>query len=185
MTPLPVPAPAEPARAVWRRGRLGFGLLLVVLAVGLLVGSGALDATRPGPGQRIAGLEAQIKCPSCDDLSVAQSTSSTALAVRHQITQLVDQGDSNQQIEDVLVAHYGPTILLVPPARGLDAAVYVLPALAGAVAVSGLVVLFWRRWRDLDRLRRQDGDEGGRDDDRGRRDGDGDGVLEPRPGRVR
>ena len=155
-----MPAPADAARRRPAVGaRVGFGFLLAVLAVALLIGSGALDGGGSGTGGRIAALEAQIKCPSCDDLSVAQSSSSTSLAVRQQITRMVRRGDSTQQIKDVLVAEYGPTILLLPPASGLDAAIYLVPALAGAAAVGTLVVLFWRRSRELGRLRRREGDE--------------------------
>lgn len=161
----PVPAPAEPGarRRHGRRAGGGFALLLIVLAVALLIGSGALGGGGGGSGRRIAGLETQIKCPSCDDLSVAQSSSSTSLAVRRQIVRLVRHGDSDQQVEDALVDEYGPTILLAPPASGLSAAVYVLPAVAGAVAVGTLAALFWRRTRELARLGREqpEGDEPG------------------------
>jgi len=34
---------------------------------------------------RIAHLETLVKCPSCDDISVAVSNSTSAIAVRHEI----------------------------------------------------------------------------------------------------
>ena len=85
---------------------------------------------------------------------MAQSSSSTSLAVRQQISTLVRRGASNQQIENTLVDEYGPTILLEPPASGLSSVVYLLPAVAGAVAVVALGTLFWRRSREMARLRR-------------------------------
>jgi cytochrome c-type biogenesis protein CcmH len=125
----------------------------VVLAVALAVGAGAFSGGTPSAAERAAALEAQVRCPSCEDISVAQSSASTAIALRHQIAQQVRQGRSDAEIEDGLVARYGPTILLRPPAHGLATAVYVVPAVAGALAVGALGLLFWRRSTEMRRLR--------------------------------
>jgi len=138
-----------------RRPLLGPVALVVVLGVALFVGSGAGSSGARTPAQRAAGLATQIRCPSCEDLSVAQSSASSAVAVRHQITAMVGRGQSDQQIRSALVAQYGPSILLAPPVSGLSALVWVLPAVAGAVALTALGALFWRRSRELDELRRQ------------------------------
>ncbi|HVX23507.1 MAG TPA: cytochrome c-type biogenesis protein CcmH [Acidimicrobiales bacterium] len=159
-SPPPVPAAATPSppRGAGRSAHPGLGLLvlLVVLGVALAFGSGLGSGGHPTNAQRAAALDAQIRCPSCEDLSVAQSAASSAIAVRHQVRHLVDQGKTDQQIEDTLVAQYGTTILLRPPTSGLTALVWVLPAVAGAIAVGALAVLFWRRSRSLARLRRED-----------------------------
>jgi cytochrome c-type biogenesis protein CcmH len=141
---------AERAR---RRPLLGLGALIVVLGVALMIGSGAGSGGPPTPAERSAGLATQIRCPSCEDLSVAQSSASSAVAVRHQITEMVGRGQSDQQVRSALVAQYGPSILLAPPVSGLTALVWVVPVVAGAVAVVALGALFWRRSRELDRLR--------------------------------
>ena len=88
------------------------GLPLVILAVALVVGSGALSPHAQTPAQRAAAIEAVVRCPSCIDVSVAQSEESTALAVRHQIERQVAQGLSTSRIEQALVDQYGQTILL-------------------------------------------------------------------------
>ena len=46
-------------------------VLAVVLAMTLVVASGAFDAAVPSQRSRIAALQASIKCPSCEGLSVA------------------------------------------------------------------------------------------------------------------
>jgi len=134
---------------------LGLLALLVVLGVALAFGSGLGSGGKPTNAQRAAALEAQIRCPSCEDLSVAQSSSSSAVAVRHQVDRLVADGKTDQQIEATLVAQYGNSILLRPSTSGLTSLVWILPAVAGALAVAVLAVLFWRRSRDLERLRRE------------------------------
>lgn len=146
------PTVATPARRP--RPWLGLGTLLVVLVVALAIGSGLGSGGHQTAAQRAAALDSQIKCPSCDDLSVAQSSASAAVAVRHEVLRLARRGETDQQIEDALVSQYGPTILLRPPTSGLTSLVWIVPAVAGTTAVVALGVLFWRRGREMVRLRR-------------------------------
>jgi len=128
-------------------------LPLVVLAVALVVGSGALDATPPTASQRAAAIEAGVRCPSCTDLSVAESDATTAIAVRHQVEQMVAAGASNADIDQTLVAEYGPSILLEPPDTGGIPLIWVIPLVLGAAALAGVGVVFWRRSRAFDALK--------------------------------
>jgi cytochrome c-type biogenesis protein CcmH len=145
----------QPAR---RRSRpwLGLGALLVVLVVALAIGSGLGSEGHQTDAQRAAALETQIRCPSCEDVSAADSSASAAVAVRQEIAHMVAEGRTDQQIENALVGRYGPTILLRPPTRGLTSLVWIVPAVAGAGAIVVLGVLFWRRSREMARLRRGD-----------------------------
>ena len=80
---------------------------LVVLAVALVIGSGAFDSGSPTVVQRASAIESDVRCPSCTDLSVAQSNATTAIAVRHQIEGMVAHGRSTSAIDQALVAEYG------------------------------------------------------------------------------
>ena len=111
-------------------------LLGVVLVVALLVGSGVFSSTPPTNAQRAASIESVIRCPSCEDLSVAASSAPTAVTVRATVRQLVDHGLTDRQIEDYLVARYGSAIVLDPPASGWSSLVWVLPIVGGS----------WPRW---------------------------------------
>ena len=72
--------------------------LIVVLVTALVVGSGVLSSSSKTQEQRITAIESSLKCPSCQDLSVAQSTSPSSLAIRHQITDEVRAGRSDAEI---------------------------------------------------------------------------------------
>jgi cytochrome c-type biogenesis protein CcmH len=122
-------------------------LPLVVLGIALLVGSGLFDQSPATAAQRAAAIEANVRCPSCTDLSVAQSENTTAIAVRHQIEHLVGEGQSTAAIQQVLVSEYGPTILLVPPDAAGVPLIWIIPAVLGAGALAGVAVVFWRRSR--------------------------------------
>ena len=126
---------------------------LVVLAVALLIGSGAFDASPPTVAQRAAAIEAGVRCPSCTDLSVAESNATTAIAVRNQIERMVAQGASNADIDQTLVSEYGQTILLQPPDSGGIPVLYVVPLVLGVAVLVAVGVLFWRRSRQFEELR--------------------------------
>ena len=133
---------AEPRVRLGRWGSFRVWLIAVVAVVGLALLSAP---TSSSAAQRVAHLETLVKCPSCQDLSVAQSTSSSALAVRHEIATMVAKGESDTQILTTVEAAYGPSILLSPSTSGLGALLWILPS---AVFVGlGVTVVVLRRRR--------------------------------------
>jgi cytochrome c-type biogenesis protein CcmH len=131
-------------------------LPLVILVVALVIGGGALSSSPPTNGQRVAALESGVRCPSCTDLSVAQSNATAAIAARHQIESMVAAGRSDAAIDQMLVSEYGQTVLLVPPDAGGVPLIWIIPIVLGAGALSAVGVLFWRRSRAFDALRDDD-----------------------------
>jgi cytochrome c-type biogenesis protein CcmH/NrfF len=121
----------------------------LVLAAALLVGAGVFSSATPSLAQRAAAIERVVRCPSCTDVSVAQSEESTALAVRHEIEREVAAGRSTAQIEQTLVSQYGSTILLEPPDTGGIALIWVVPIALGLATLGVVGVLFWRRARQF------------------------------------
>lgn len=132
--------------ASWWRGPLPWVALGVVvvaaLAVGARTGGGPPDARH-----RIAALEASVRCPSCEDLSVADSSAPSAVELRSLIATDVHAGRSDAQIRQFLVARYGSTILLSPSTSGAIGIVWLAPLVALGLALAGLGVFFWRRRR--------------------------------------
>jgi cytochrome c-type biogenesis protein CcmH len=120
-------------------------LLAAVLVVALVVGSGVLSSSPPTAAQRAQSIESSLRCPSCEDLSVAESSASTAVTVRATVTQMIAEGRTNQQVVDFLVARYGPSMVLDPPASGWSLLVWLLPLLGGVAAVAVLVTVLIRR----------------------------------------
>jgi cytochrome c-type biogenesis protein CcmH len=150
---VPERADATPRRVpLWAQ----VALPLLVLAVALIVGAGVFSSAPESPSQRAAALEAGVRCPSCTDVSVADSNATTAIAVRHQIQSMVDAGRSTAAIDQVLVSEYGQTILLEPPDTGGVPLIYLVPLVLGAGALATVGVLFWRRSRQFDALRVQE-----------------------------
>jgi cytochrome c-type biogenesis protein CcmH len=59
-------------------------------------------------------LAHRLRCPVCQGLSVADSTSEAALGMKARITELVRLGYTDEQITDYFVDRYGEWILLAP-----------------------------------------------------------------------
>jgi len=133
------PGPPRSRFAVW-------AALVVVVGVALGVGASGGGAP-PTPTQRADAIDALVRCPSCEGISVLDSSASTAEAIRQAVAARVRAGQSDQQIDAFLVSRYGPGILLRPPVGGATAWVWVLPPVAVAAAAAGLATVFWRRRR--------------------------------------
>jgi cytochrome c-type biogenesis protein CcmH/NrfF len=138
-------ADGAPVRSWWFR----VGVPVVVLAVALVVGSGVFSAKPQTAAQRAAAIESVVRCPSCIDVTVAESTETTALAVRHEIERQVARGISTAQIERTLVSQYGQTILLVPPDSGGISLIWIVPTVLAIGAVVVVGSLFYRRARQF------------------------------------
>jgi cytochrome c-type biogenesis protein CcmH len=117
-----------------------------VLGITLLIGSGVFSATPTTPAERAAAIDARLKAPDSQGLSVAQSNSAAAAAVRHEVRTEVDQGRSDEEIVASLEARYGNAVLLTPPGGGLATVLWVVPALLLlAIAIAVIVVARRRR----------------------------------------
>jgi cytochrome c-type biogenesis protein CcmH len=119
--------------------------LAAVVTGALMVGavSGRPD---PSPAARARRLSAELRCPVCQGLSVADSPSSTARAIADDIRRRIDEGESDGAIRRAYVERYGEWILLQPEGSGLGAVVWALPV-AGLVLGGGALALAFRRWR--------------------------------------
>ncbi len=127
------------------RHRLSWLGAIAVLAVALFIG--AQGSGKPETAARRAlRLAGDFRCPSCRDLSAAQSDASTARTLRDEIRKLVDEGRSDAEIRAEIVDRFGSDILLKPPASGVAGLVWVVPVVAFVGAVAGLGFAF-RRWR--------------------------------------
>jgi cytochrome c-type biogenesis protein CcmH len=116
------------------------GLVLALVALGIVA---ALRPSAATPGARADALAAELRCPDCQGLSVADSSSTSAREIRRQIVALVDGGARDDEVRDHFVARYGEWILLAPVAP----VAWILPF--AAVLVGGALLLIWLTRRPL------------------------------------
>jgi len=90
-------------------------------------------------------------CVSCG-VALAIAESPQADAERREITRLIAQGKTKQEILDSLVATYGGRVLASPKDEGFGLAAYLVPIALVLAMLAGLAVYLprWRRNRDRD-----------------------------------
>jgi cytochrome c-type biogenesis protein CcmH len=118
----------------------------VIAALALPAGASGMGAA--GAGQSKASLpviERQVMCVTCKiPLMVAESPE--ADRERAFIQKRIDEGRSEAEIKQALVAEYGPAVLGLPAAKGFDLTVYLVP-LAVVLLFAGVLVALLPRWR--------------------------------------
>ena len=124
--------------------RLGSVWTFLAALVVVVVAVAVVNPHAPSAAARVAHLETLVRCPSCEDLSVAQSTSTSSLAVRHEITRLVAAGVNDSSILTRLESTYGPSVLLSPPTSGIGVVLWLVPLL-GVLVLIGVVARLARR----------------------------------------
>jgi cytochrome c-type biogenesis protein CcmH len=123
--------------------RCGASALAVLATVALAGPTTAVPAATPRTS--LPAVESQVMCVTCKiPLTVAQSPQ--ADRERAFIQELIDQGQSEAQIKQAMVAQYGPQVLALPSTNGFDLAAYLVP-IALVVFVAGLLALLLPRWR--------------------------------------
>lgn len=111
--------------------------LLVVVA---LVLAAILSAPGPaGDAERVERLAAGLRCPDCQALSVAESRTRAAAAIRDEIATLVTAGSSDEEVRAHFVERYGQWILLAPD----DPLAWWLPIGAVLAAITAFGAWLW------------------------------------------
>jgi cytochrome c-type biogenesis protein CcmH len=127
--------------------------MFCALALAQDPGSGVIDGMPPGPlptaveiAPRTQNLSRHLRCPVCQGLSVADSTSNAAMNFQNRVEELVRVGYSDDQIYDYFVERYGEWILMEPKRSGINWLLYIAPGLALGLglALSAAVVMQWR-----------------------------------------
>ncbi len=110
------------------------------------------DSTRPGRASADTALEgltrrvaAQLRCPVCQGLSLADSPSELALEMKDVVRTQLAAGRTPTEVKAYFVAKYGEWILLEPTRRGVNLLAYALPAIALGGGL-GVIWLALRRW---------------------------------------
>lgn len=118
---------------VRRAGLLGAIILLLgVVTVGLVSGPGR-------PADRAYELEQRLRCPVCKTVSIAESMSGTAVAMRATVEQQIEAGRSDEEIITYFTDRYGDWVLMDPPASGGMLPLWLIPLGVTAAAVALLL----------------------------------------------
>jgi cytochrome c-type biogenesis protein CcmH len=119
-----------------RRWRLPLAIVaLGALAIGVLLAAGQPHAPAARADQARA-LAAELRCPDCESLSVAESRTAAAAAIRAEIEAQLAAGHSPADIRASFVARYGEWILLQPTSP----LIWLVPVIA---LLAGVALFGW------------------------------------------
>lgn len=125
--------------------RISYAVMAVVAVVALGIGTfGSRDSR--SIEEHVLDVAATIRCPQCASQSSKDSDTSAARAVRAEIRERIDDGQSDDEIRDYFASRFGEELLLTPPSTGVGALVWIIPVVVTVLAAIGLGFAF-RRWR--------------------------------------
>jgi cytochrome c-type biogenesis protein CcmH/NrfF len=140
------------SRARWRVLLFALAALVFVLQCGLLSFPAYAQQTERA---RELGKRVKCMCGGCNDSATAcnhtggsfSGPCDTAKGMQSEINERVTRNESDDLTLQAFVQEYGPTVLIVPPAKGFNIAAWVTPIVVPLLAF----ILVWvvvRRWRD-------------------------------------
>jgi len=90
---------------------------------------------------RFKKLSNELRCPTCQGLSVKDSEARFSNSIKDKIRELMKYNKSDIQIREYFIERYGEWILRVPPKQGFNLVLWILP---GAGIVIGLLWVVFR-----------------------------------------
>lgn len=98
-------------------------------------------AARAQDEARLHALAAELRCPVCQNQSLADSNAELAADLREEIRRQVAAGKSDEEVRDFMVSRYGEFVLYEPPLGLHTLALWATPfAMLGAA----VALLAWR-----------------------------------------
>ena len=124
-------------------------LVGVILVLGLSPPAPAVIETyefsEPGHESRYQNMIAELRCLVCQNQNLADSNADLAKDLRARTYQMINQGATDQQIADFMIARYGDFVLLRPPFKNSTLILWIGPGVIFAIGIFG--VTLWHRRR--------------------------------------
>lgn len=97
--------------------------------------------------QRYRTLVEELRCPKCQNQNIADSNAPIAMDLRREIFRMLEEGQSNEEIVDYLVARYGDFVRYKPPVNLKTLALWYGPIVLLVIGFGVLAVILMRRRR--------------------------------------
>lgn len=126
-----------------KKGNFQRLILLAVLAISLALGFYPVYAQQPTPSDDdVNRVARQMYCPVCENIPLDVCPTQACAQWRELIRLKLAEGLTDEEIRQYFAEQYGDRVLDVPPARGLNWLVYVLPPVSIAAGVWLVVRVF-------------------------------------------
>ncbi|WP_248465716.1 cytochrome c-type biogenesis protein [Pectobacterium versatile] len=121
-------------------------LSALLLSFSVLASSEVLRFDNATQEQQFRELTMQLRCPKCQNNSIADSNSMIASDMRQKVYELMQQGQTKEQVVDYMVDRYGYFVTYEPPITPFTVLLWLLPVLFLAVG-SWVIIRRARRIR--------------------------------------
>ncbi len=122
-----------------------FAFILLFSSLNLLAAIDPFTFDNPAQESQFRELTEQLRCLVCQNQSLADSNAGLAGDLRREVYQMVEAGNSNQQVVDFMVARYGDFVLYNPPVKPTTWLLWAGPLL---LLLTGILILaLWMRGR--------------------------------------
>lgn len=101
----------------------------LLLSFSVLASSEVLRFDNDTQEQQFRELTMQLRCPKCQNNSIADSNSMIASDMRQKVYELMQQGQTKEQVVDYMVDRYGYFVTYEPPITPFTILLWLLPAL--------------------------------------------------------
>ncbi|MBA0216156.1 cytochrome c-type biogenesis protein CcmH [Pectobacterium brasiliense] len=120
----------------------------LLLSFSVLASSEVLRFDNDTQEQQFRELTMQLRCPKCQNNSIADSNSMIASDMRQKVYELMQQGQTKEQVVDYMVDRYGYFVTYEPPITPFTILLWLLPALFLA-AGAWMIIRRTRRIRSV------------------------------------
>ena len=119
-------------------------LFLLCLSLSAIAATDVYQFDAPEQEQRFRVLLDELRCPKCQNQSLADSDAGIAQDMRAKVQSMILEGKSDEEIVDYFVARYGDFVSYRPPVTTTTSILWLAPLLLlGGGAV--VIVLLLRR----------------------------------------
>lgn len=125
--------------------RVLLGLLMLVISGSALATIDVMQFKDEAQEQQFRQLTEQLRCPKCQNNSIADSNSMIATDLRQKVYELMQEGKSQKEIVDYMVARYGNFVTYDPPLTPLTVLLWVMPVVA--IGLGGWIIFARTRRR--------------------------------------
>lgn len=110
--------------------RFLLGVLMLMISGSALATIDVLQFKDEAQEQQFRQLTEELRCPKCQNNSIADSDAMIAADMRQKVWTLLQEGKSRDEIVDYMVARYGQFVTYDPPFTPATSLLWLLPALA-------------------------------------------------------
>ncbi|MBN8734746.1 MAG: cytochrome c-type biogenesis protein CcmH [Xanthomonadales bacterium] len=133
--------------------------ILMICAIAPAVAIDPLPFQNEAQRDRFQHLTGELRCMVCQDESLLASNADFAKQLRRQIFDMMQQGKSDKEIKDWLVARYSTFILYDPPLAPSTIALWFGTPAILLIGAGVVVVLLRRRTRPSNAIAEEPGDD--------------------------